>query len=167
MLTAERIRTLLKLEPHPIEGGYFVQTYRCELPIPKVSLPASYPADRTMSTAIYYLLTPDTFSAMHSLPGDEIFHFYLGDPVEMLQLNPDGTGEVVVLGQDLASGMRLQHVVLGGIWQGSRLRAGGEYALLGTTMSPGFDYDDYETGDRQQLSAEYPEFSERIASLTR
>ena len=104
MLTAENIRTLLKLEPHPIEGGYFVQTYRCELQIPRASLPVSYPADRAISTAIYYLLTPDTFSAMHRLPGDEIFHFYLGDPVEMLQLKHDGTGEVILLGQDIASG---------------------------------------------------------------
>jgi predicted cupin superfamily sugar epimerase len=167
MLTAERIRTLLKLEPHPIEGGYFVETYQSALRIPKAGLPDDYPSDRAAGTAIYYLLTPETFSALHKLPGDEIFHFYLGDPVEMLQLKPDGTGEVTVLGHDIVGGMHPQHVVPGGVWQGSRLRAGGSYALLGTTMSPGFDYADYETGMRASLAQLYPAHSAMIASLTR
>ena len=113
------------------------------------------------------MLSPDTFSAMHRLPGDEMFHFYLGDPVEMLQLKPDGTGEIILLGQDLASGMRLQHVVPGGVWQGSRLVAGGAYALLGTTMSPGFEYEDYETGSRDVLSQQFPGLAAKIAALTR
>ena len=167
MLTSDRICALLKLSPHPIEGGYFVETYQSALRIPKASLPHDYPADRAASTAIYYLLTPETFSALHKLPGDEIFHFYLGDPVEILQLNPDGGGEVIILGTDLAAGMRPQHVVPGGIWQGSRLRAGGSYALLGTTMSPGFDYKDYETGTRSILTQQYPKHSALITSLTR
>jgi len=167
VLTADQIRALLKLEPHPIEGGYFVETYHSALRIPKASLPEPYAADRVAGTAIYYLLTPETFSALHKLPGDEIFHFYLGDPVEMLQLKPHGGGEVVVLGHDIAAGMHPQHVVPGGVWQGSRLRAGGRYALLGTTMSPGFDYQDYESGIRQSLVQLYPEHSELIASLTR
>jgi predicted cupin superfamily sugar epimerase len=113
------------------------------------------------------MLTAETFSALHKLPGDEIFHFYLGDPVEMLQLHPDGRGEITVLGQDIATGMRPQHVVRGGVWQGSRLRPGGSYALLGTTMSPGFDYKDYETGSRETLTKLYPTYSTLIASLTR
>ncbi len=167
MLTAGQIRALLKLEPHPIEGGYFVETYQSALRIPKSSLPAAYSGDRAAGTGIYYLLTPETFSALHRLPGDEMFHFYLGDPVEMLQLRPDGSAEVSVLGQDIAAGMRLQHVVAGGLWQGCRLRAGGSYALLGTTMSPGFDYADYESGTRENLAKLYPAYSAMIASLTR
>jgi predicted cupin superfamily sugar epimerase len=167
MLTVDQIRTLLHLAPHPIEGGYFVETYQSALRIPKASLQAPYPSDRAAGTAIYYLLAPDTFSALHKLPGDEIFHFYLGDPVEMLQLKPDGSGEIVVLGHDILAAMRPQHVVPGGVWQGSRLRAGGSYALLGTTMSPGFDYSDYESGNRQNLMQHYPEHSAMIASLTR
>jgi uncharacterized protein len=166
-LTASKIRNLLNLVPHPIEGGYFVQTYRSGHEIPKEALPAAYSGSRTIGTAIYYLLTPDTFSAMHKLPGDEIFHFYVGDPVEMLQLKPDGSGEVVALGQDITSDMRPQHVVPGGDWQGSRLRPGGEFALLGTTMSPGFDYADYETGSRDHLASLYPKYSALIALLTR
>ena len=167
MLTADQIRALLKLEPHPIEGGYFVETYQSALRIPKALLPEDYPSDRAAGTAIYYMLTPETFSALHKLPGDEIFHFYLGDPVETLQLYPDGRGEITVLGQDIARGMRPQHVVRGGVWQGSRLRPGGSYALLGTTMSPGFDYKDYETGSRETLTKLYPKHSTLIASLTR
>ena len=166
MLTAEQIRELLQMRPHPIEGGYFAETYRGSPMLPQSLLPG-YPGDRAISTAIYYLLTPDTFSAMHRVRGDEMFHFYLGDPVEMLQLKPDGSGEVIVLGQDIAAGMRLQHTETGGVWQGSRVRAGGKYALLGTTMAPGFEYEDYETGLRQDLIARYPNFSHLITSLTR
>jgi predicted cupin superfamily sugar epimerase len=166
MLTAEQIRELLQMRPHPIEGGYFAETYRGSPILPQRLLPG-YPGDRAISTAIYYLLTPDTFSAMHRVRGDEMFHFYLGDPVEMLQLEADGSGEVILLGQDIAAGMRLQHTVSGGAWQGSRLRAGGKYALLGTTMAPGFEYDDYETGQRQELSTQFPGYSAMVAALTR
>jgi uncharacterized protein len=166
MLTAEQIHELLKMQPHPIEGGYFAETYRSSETIPRSVLRA-YPEDRSMSTAIYYLLTADTFSAMHRVRGDEMFHFYLGDPVEMLQLKSDGSGEVIVLGQDLIAGMHLQHIVPGGVWQGSRVRKGGKYALLGTTMAPGFEYEDYETGERQELIAHYPQHSELITWLTR
>jgi predicted cupin superfamily sugar epimerase len=166
MLTAEQIRELLQMRPHPIEGGYFAETYRGSPVIPQNLLPG-YPGDRAISTAIYYLLTPDTFSAMHRVHGDEMFHFYLGDAVEMLQLKADGSGEEIVLGQDIAAGMRLQHTVPGGVWQGSRLRAGGKYALLGTTMAPGFEYEDYETGERQDLIARFAAYSQTIMSLTR
>ncbi|MGA7855111.1 MAG: cupin domain-containing protein [Candidatus Acidiferrales bacterium] len=165
MLTAEQIRELSKMQPHPIEGGYFAETYRSAATVPRSAL-GGYPGDRSLSTAIYYLLTPDTFSAMHRVRGDEMFHFYLGDPVEMLQLKPDASGEVLLLGQDIASGMRLQHNVLGGVWQGSRLKKGGKYALLGTTMAPGFEYEDYETGERQELIARYPQHAELITALT-
>jgi uncharacterized protein len=166
-LTAERIRELLQLRPHPIEGGYFAETYRSEMKIAQSVLGPAYSGERLIGTAIFYLLTPGTFSAMHKLPGDELFHFYLGDPVEMLQLKPDGTSELILLGQDIAAGMRLQHNVPGGVWQGSRLVAGGEFALLGTTMSPGFDYADYVTGERGSLIAAYPQHAERIAALAR
>jgi len=167
MLTAEQVREILKMQPHPIEGGYFVETYRSAQRLPASASGGAYGGERAMATAIYYLLTPDTFSAMHRLPTDEIFHFYLGDPVEMLQLRPDGTGGTVVLGPDLAAGMRLQHVVPTGTWQGSRLAPGGKFALLGTTMSPGFDPRDYESGRREELIARYPGWASVIAMLSR
>ena len=148
--TVDDIVRVLDLRPLPEEGGLFRETYRSRL-----------------STAIYYLLTPEHFSAIHCVRGDEVFHFYLGDPVEMLLLNPDGHGNVVTLGTDLAAGMRPQVVVPGGVWQGSRLRDGGSYALLGTTMAPGFDIADFEIGQRASLIAKYPTFAARIAGLTR
>lgn len=166
-LTADQIRELLHLKPHPIEGGHFIETYRSPLFLGPDALGTAYSGQRSLATAIFYLLTPNTFSEMHKLPGDELFHFYLGDPVEMLQLRSSGTGDVIHLGHDLASGMHLQHCVPGGDWQGSRLVPGGQYALLGTTMSPGFDFADYVTGRRDELRANYPGHSEMIASLTR
>ena len=103
---------------------------------------------------------------MHRLQSDEIFHFYLGDPVEMLQLSPDGTGQTVVLGSDLRVGMQPQVVVPRGVWQGSRLVAGGKFALLGCTVAPGFDFADYEHGRRTDLIRLYPQFREKIVALT-
>ena len=167
MLTAEKIRELLKMQPLPVEGGYFAEVYRSPHVVAKEALPASYPGERAISTAIYYMLTPDTFSAIHRLRGDEVYHFYLGDPVEMVQLKPNGTGEAVLLGQNIASGMRLQHVVPGGTWQGSRLAPGGKFALMGTTMAPGFDPQDFEPGKRADLIAKYPQYSALITWLTR
>ena len=166
-LTARQICEILKLEPHPVEGGRFAQTYQSVHKVAKEALPMSYSGARPVGTAIYYLLTPETFSELHRLPGDEIFHFYLGDPLELLELRPDGTSAWIVLGQDIVAGMRPQHVVPAGVWQGSRLLPRGEYALLGTTMAPGFDPADYQTGSREKLIAEYPELREQITNLTR
>ncbi len=167
MPTAKEIQELLKLEPLPVEGGYFCQNYRSKLTFSQQALPSDYPGERAASTAIYYMLTPDTFSAMHRLRGDEVYHFYLGDPVEMLLLKPDGSGEAVLLGQNVTAGMRVQHVVAGGVWQGSRLAPGGKFALMGTTMAPGFDPADFELGKRDELRARYPAYAALVAMLTR
>ena len=167
MIKADALIELLHLEPLPQEGGFFVETYRSKDFVPKSALPPGYSGARSVCTAIYYLLTPETFSAIHRLQGDEIFHFYRGDPVEMLQLGPEGKAKIVTLGPDLARGMKLQHVVAGGVWQGSRLLEGGRYALLGTTVAPGFDYQDFELGARSALQDQYPQFSSLIGQLTR
>lgn len=167
MLDAEQIKSMLHLEPHPSEGGYFRETYRSKDNVPADTLPQRYQGTRSFSTAIYYLLTPETFSAMHRLKSDEIFHFYMGDPVEMLQLQPDGSGITVTIGTDIQAGMQPQMLVPMGTWQGSRLKPGGNFALLGTTISPGFDFNDYEDGQRESLIASYPRFRALIISLTR
>lgn len=167
-MTLEQLMDWLKLEPHPREGGYFVETYRADeelLPSASGGLPVRYQGRRSLGTAIYYLLTPDTFSAMHRLNSDEIFHFYYGDPVEMLLLYPDGRGVKRVLGTDFASGMSPQIVVPRGIWQGARLIPGGRFALMGTTVAPGFDFADYETGEREPLVAAYSAFADHISAL--
>lgn len=164
-MTAEEVIALLKLQPHPVEGGYFRETYRSADVLPQNVLPHN-PGPRSLSTAIYYLLTPTAISAMHQLPTDEVFHFYLGDPVQMLQLWPDGTSRTLILGTDLKAGHVPQTVVPGGVWQGSLLLDGGKFALLGATMAPGFDYADYVEGKRGELVAKWPARSELIRALT-
>ncbi len=166
MLSAEAIIERLQLVPHPCEGGYFRQTYRSQLMIPAEALPSDYARERCVSTAIYYLLTLGTFSEMHRLPTDEVFHFYLGDPVEMLQLHRDGWAEVIRIGTDLAAGELPQVLAPGDVWQGTRLVPGGRFALLGTTVAPGFEYADYTSGRRDDLVAAYPRFADLIAALT-
>lgn len=104
---------------------------------------------------------------MHRVRSDEIFHFYMGDPVEMLLLTPEDGGRIVTIGTDLGAGARPQVIVPAGVWQGTRLRAGGAWALLGTTVSPGFEFEDYEHGARAELVARFPEWKERIEALTR
>jgi len=167
MLTADQIITLLNLKPHPEEGGYFVETYRSTETLSEKALPSRYKGVRLFGTAIYYLLTPETFSAMHRLPSDEIFHFYIGDPVEMLQLWPDGSIRVLILGSDILNGMQPQVVVPRGVWQGAKLLKDGKFALLGTTVSPGFEFADYESGRRDELVKSYPKFRESIIALTK
>jgi predicted cupin superfamily sugar epimerase len=169
MLTAEELIRRLGLQPLPIEGGYFTQSYVSAESVAAEALPARYGSPRAFSTAIYYLLTSDadSFSALHRLATDEVYHFYLGDPVEMLLLHPDGRGERVLLGPDVPGGQRVQLVVPRDVWQASRLVAGGRWALLGTTMAPGFDARDFVLGERQELTHRYPEHAEMIRRLTR
>lgn len=166
MTTAEELIHLLQLKPHPKEGGFFRETYRAAEKVDASGLSARYGSPRNLSTAIYYLLTPGTFSALHRLESDEVFHFYLGDPVGMVHLYPDGTGRTLVLGQDLRAGQEVQVVVPRGVWQGSLLEPGGNFALLGCTVAPGFDYADYQEGSRRDLIDRYPDFEDWIEKLT-
>ncbi|MGH7556608.1 MAG: cupin domain-containing protein [Gemmatimonadota bacterium] len=169
MTTAASLIERLGLVPLPDEGGHYRETWRAEETAPADALPARYRGGRAFGTAILYLLTsdPDSFSALHRLPTDEVYHFYLGDPAEMLLLKPDGRSEIVTLGPDVLGEEKVQYVVPRGVWQGSRVAPGGRWALLGTTMAPGFEFADYEAGDRDELIMRYPEATERIQNLTR
>jgi predicted cupin superfamily sugar epimerase len=162
-MTADEIKTRLGLEPHPIEGGWFRQTYAARESF------ATPQGQRAASTAIYYLLEAGAFSEMHTLSNDEVFHFYLGSPVEMLQLLPDGRSALFTLGPDLAAGQHPQLAVPAGVWQGTRLvdNSSGAFALLGCTVSPGFDYADYRNASAAELIAKWPQEAERIRALTR
>jgi predicted cupin superfamily sugar epimerase len=167
-MTAEDVKKLLGLVPHPREGGWYVRTYEAEESVPAaVFADGRYDGPRRTSTAIYYLLEPQTFSEMHLLQSDEIFHFYAGNAVEMLQLFADGGSERLVIGNDLAKGERPQVVVRRGVWQGSRLVEGGSWALLGCTVSPGFEFVDYAEGRRAELVARWSEWEKMIVGLTR
>ena len=160
-MTAAEIKALLQLEPHPVEGGSFRRTYTSP---GTVELPRGV---RAQGTAIYYLLEPGTFSEMHCLASDEVFHFYLGDPVEMLQLYEDGRSAHFVLGPDLAAGQHVQLVVPAGVWQGTRLVGDGKVALLGCTVTPGFDFADYRSASFDELAVRWPKEAEMIRRLTR
>ena len=167
-MNAEDVKKLLGLRPHPREGGWYVRTYEApEFVRAEAFKGGRYAGERRTGTAIYYLLEAETFSEMHRLKSDEVFHFYAGDAVEMLQLKEGGEGVMVVIGDDLMQGQRPQLVVERGVWQGARLVNGGDWALLGCTVSPGFEFEDYESGVREELCAEWPEFAEKIKSLTR
>lgn len=166
MLNAEALIEMFSMQPLEPEGGYFVETARADETLAAEALPERYGAEKSLYTSILYLLTPTTQSMLHRLPTDEIYHFYLGDPVVLLQLHPSGQVELMTLGHNLQAGERVQVRVPRGVWQGSLLREGGEYALLGTTMAPGYDSSDYQPGNRQELTGRFPGFADLIARLT-
>jgi predicted cupin superfamily sugar epimerase len=145
------------LEPIPSEGGLFRQTWAGP----------ERRDGRPEGTAIVALLTVDDFSALHRLPADEIWHFYLGDPLELLLLAPDGTTRTVVLGPDVLLGQHVQFTVPAGTWMGGRVRGGGAWTLFGCTMAPGFTFEGYEQGDAAELTERYPTEADRIAELSR
>lgn len=154
--TARQIIEKLALTPIEQEGGVYRVTWRAEAMV----------GEKNLGGAIYFMLTGNAFSHMHRLPTDEIYHFYAGEPVELLLLYPDGHGERVILGADVLSGQQPQVVAPAQCWQGSRLIGGSGFALMGTTMSPGFAPSDYEHGDASLLIAQYPQFADLIEKLT-
>lgn len=157
MSKADEIIRRLKLEPLEREGGLFRSTYRS---------PGKM-GEKDMGSAIYFMLTGRGYSHMHRLVTDEVYHFYSGDPVELLELLPDGSAQVTILGADICAGQQVQYVVRAGNWQGSHLTDGGTYALMGTTMSPGFEPSDYEHAERpEELIRQYPQAQELIRQLT-
>jgi len=156
-MDAQQVIELLGLQPHPEEGGYFVETWRDTTPVSFDGVHSTH-----LHTAIYYLLTGTAISSMHKLPRDEVFHFYAGDPIEQLQLHPDGSHSFHTLGNRLDRGERPQVVVPGGSWQGAILKPGGKWALIGCTMAPGFAYQDYVHGSEDDLAAEWPKVRREI-----
>jgi predicted cupin superfamily sugar epimerase len=166
-LTATEILRLLQLEELPFEGGHFRQTYVSRDQVPKQHLPERYSENKPFSTAILFLLTPLGFSALHKLPTDEVFHYYLGDPAELVELHPDGSARKIILGPDIIHGQVVQHVVRAGFWQGTHLKPGGEWTLLGTTMAPGYTQTDFELANAARLIEMYPAEADLIRQLTR
>jgi predicted cupin superfamily sugar epimerase len=167
MMTPEKIIDFFGMKPLPDEGGYYVETYRAVEKLSASVLPQRYAGTRNISTAILYLLTPETFSAIHRLKSDEVFHFYLGDPVTMLLLDPKGNSQIVTLGQDILNDQKLQQMIPTGTWQGCCLKNDGKFALMGTTVTPGFEFDDYEQAEKKELLKKYPQQKELILRLTR
>jgi predicted cupin superfamily sugar epimerase len=166
-MTAEEVIRKLRLKPLPDEGGYYRQTYKSDIGLPANIFGVHSDLMRHVSTAIYFLETPDGFSALHRIKSDEIYHFYAGDPVEMIQIDNSGTLSRFLLGSDILNNQSPQVVVAKGIWQASKLKAGGRWALMGTTVAPGFEFEDFELGDRNQMLQQFPQLSQYILSYTR
>lgn len=165
-ITAASIIRHLNLVPHP-EGGFFRETYRSEGIIPVDSMKAGFSGDRNYSTAIYFLLTADNFSAFHRVRQDEFWHFHQGSPIELHMLTEDGNHSSVQISNALEMGHIPQFVVPGGNWFAAEVRGKDNFALVSCTVSPGFDFDDFELATRAGLIADYPEHSELITRFTR
>jgi uncharacterized protein len=156
----------LKLEPHP-EGGFFRQTYRAPLIINQLALPAGFQGPRSASTAIYFLLAANEFSALHRLAADEVWHFYAGAALLVHSIDLHGNHVVTKLGNNPQEGEQFQHVVPAGHWFGSCLERPDTYALVGCTVAPGFDFADFEMAKRSGFIAAYPQHRKLIERLTR
>jgi hypothetical protein len=167
MVTAQQIIARLGLKPLPGEGGFFAPTWVS-------ASPSVAEASRPAGTAIYFMITPDSFSAFHRLTTDEVWHFYAGSRVEHVQLLPGGDVSVTRLGPDILAGDVPQLVVPAGTWQGARvLHDGAEsknprlWSLLGCTMAPGWDEREWELGRQGELIEEFPSCAEWVEALTR
>lgn len=165
-MTSQDIITRLGLQPHP-EGGFYRETYRSGESYPAKALPARYGGDRAVSTAIYFLLTGETFSSFHRLKSDEFWHYYLGDATDLHLIHPDGRHEHVVVGADLAAGQTPQAMIPRGAWFAARVRNPAGHILLGCTVAPGFDFADFELADRAGLVRQFPQHAELITAFTR
>jgi hypothetical protein len=161
MISAEDVIKKFDLQKHP-EGGYFKESYRSSETISREALPSRYKGARSFSTSIYFLLPLGTVSRLHRLASDEVWHFYLGGPLELLQVSPEGQTEKAILGQDMAAGQELQHVVPAGYWFGARPAEGSAYSFVGCTVAPGFDFADLELADPMDLSRRFPGLNKEI-----
>jgi predicted cupin superfamily sugar epimerase len=159
-----RLVTRLELQPHP-EGGYFRETYRS--PELLTALPERFEGPRSSSTTILFLLPHGHASCLHRIKSDEVWHFYLGSPLRVVSLAPDGSRKDYCLGSSLDAGQTFQAVVPAGHWFGAFVDATQGWSLVGCTVAPGFDFADFEIGARDALRKLYPQHDELVRKLTR
>jgi len=164
--TAQTYIDALQMEAHP-EGGFFKETYRSHHLMDVTQGGGRISAQRSVSTGIYFLRKKNNFSAFHKIQSDEMWHFYAGQALEVLELNERGELCSTRLGSDILGGEVHQHVVPANTWFASRVAAGGSFSLVGCTVAPGFDFADFCLADRAMLVAAFPQHSQTIAELTR
>ena len=162
----EEIIKKLGLELHP-EGGYFKETYRSTGKINTDSLSSKYAGSRTYATSIYFLLTSEMFSAFHKINQDEIWHFYQGSPIQLHTISESGHHEEYLIGNALSQNQTPQLVVPGNHWFAAKVIDPNSYALVGCTVSPGFDFQDFTLAKRSDLIDKFPAHSQLIATFTR
>ena len=156
----------LELKPHP-EGGYFHRTYKADLVLRQESLPPNFTGPHPAATAIYFLLEAENFSAFHRLRSDELWHFYLGGALLVHVIEADGRYFEIQLGSDPEAGEVFRAAVKAGCWFASQVKDGKSFALVGCTVAPGFDFEDFELARREQLVKSYPQHRELIDQMTR
>ena len=156
----------LELQPHP-EGGYYKETYRSQDIIVKDALPEVFNGHRNHSTGIYCLLESKDFSAFHRINQDEMWHFYKGDALLLTMISEEGELSTIKIGNDIANGEVPQTVVPKGYWFAAKVEQPESYALLGCTVAPGFDFQDFELAERAKLIAKFPQHKDIITTLTR
>ena len=156
----------LQLLPHP-EGGWYREMYRSDELIPLSSLPGRYNSQHCFSTSVYFLLEKDDFSAFHRITSDETWHFYMGSPVIIYCIFADGSATQVVLGNNLAKGQLLQYTIIRNCWFAAKNQEDNPFSLVGCTVSPGFEFTDFELGQRKTLVDLYPQYHNIISELSR
>lgn len=154
------------LKPHP-EGGFYRQTYVSDIVVPAVSLPKMFGGDRHVSTAIYFLLPAAHFSAFHRIKSDEFWHFYEGTSLLIHVIDPVGEYTLLRLGKDMERGDAYQHVVKAGSWFAAETSTDEGYGFVGCTVSPGFDFIDFELAKKQELLKLFPDHGLLINRLCR
>lgn len=163
---AQKLIETLGLQAHP-EGGYFKETYRSLEIIPQPVLGQAFEGDRNVCTGIYFLLTSDTFSAFHRINQDEMWHFYKGSTLLLHTVSSDGKYKCTEIGIDVENGEVPQAVVKAGTWFGATVKNPDSYCFVGCTVSPGFDFRDFELAEKTALTHLFPQHKEIIARLTR
>lgn len=158
--------SVLDLKPHP-EGGYYKETFRSDGKISDKSSSHHFPDGRHYATAIYFLIEKNNFSAFHRIKSDETWHFYDGDPLEVVEIDLSGNLMITSIGKNILQGETYQYTVKAGHWFASRVLHGGDFSFVGCTVSPGFDFNDFELAIRDELIQLYPQHREIILSLTR
>jgi len=156
----------LQLTTH-IEGGAFREVYRSALIAPSAALPVSFTGNRSFCTSIYFLLQQEQFSAFHKIGSDEIWHFYYGDALLVYEIDAQGKLTVHRLGSNFEKGESFQCVIAAGNWFAARIAPGGEYALVGCTVSPGFDFTDFELANGDALATLFPQHDQLIRKLSK
>ena len=155
----------LQLQPHP-EGGFYREVYRSKEVIPPTALSGKYEGERNCCTSIYFMLTADAFSAFHRINQDEIWHFYDGAPIDLHVISPEGEHNLIKVGKNVPDGEVPQTIVPAGFWFAAEVN-GGDFALVGCTVSPGFDFRDFELAEREELSGRFPQHHVLINKFTR
>ncbi len=165
-MTAEQLVKHLELVPHP-EGGFYKEVYRSETKLQGSMLAKDMEGDRNFSTAIYFLIEKENFSALHKIKSDEIWHFYAGDALEVIEIDDSGVLKLTRVGNKLDQAEVFQYTVKANTWFGSRVKSDGVYSLVGCTVSPGFDFRDFEMAKRNDLLKKFPQHKSIIDQMTR